>query len=118
MTNSRMKDFFDLLAFSRQFTFDGPALIAAIRATFTRRGTSITALPPIAVSDEFVSNVGKQAEWRGFLKRNKLERTAITLEAVVVELRTFLLPLMDALVAGAEYKQTWTPDGRWHSRTG
>ncbi|CDX38151.1 hypothetical protein MPLDJ20_220072 [Mesorhizobium plurifarium] len=37
--NSRMKDFYDLLALSRLFAFEGGSLIQAIRATFERRDT-------------------------------------------------------------------------------
>jgi predicted nucleotidyltransferase component of viral defense system len=41
MTNSRMKDFFDVVVLSRMFDFDGALLTRAIRATFVRRGTSL-----------------------------------------------------------------------------
>lgn len=40
-SNNRMKDFYDLLAMSRLFAFNGATLSAAIRATFERRGTTI-----------------------------------------------------------------------------
>ena len=36
LANSRMKDFYDLLAMSRLFAFEGATLAAAIRATFER----------------------------------------------------------------------------------
>lgn len=39
IANSRMKDFFDLWVLARSFTFAGPVLAAAIRATFARRKT-------------------------------------------------------------------------------
>ena len=41
LANSRMKDFYDLLAMSRLFAFEGATLAAAIRATFERRATDI-----------------------------------------------------------------------------
>ena len=41
LANSRMKDFYDLLAMSRLFTFEGATLAAAIHATFDRRRTNI-----------------------------------------------------------------------------
>ncbi len=37
MTNSRMKDYYDLWFVSRHFEFEGPTLAAAMRATFDRR---------------------------------------------------------------------------------
>jgi len=37
MTNSRMKDYYDLWFMSRHFEFEGSTLAAAVRATFERR---------------------------------------------------------------------------------
>ena len=37
MLNSRMKDYFDLWALSRLYSFEGPILVNAIKATFARR---------------------------------------------------------------------------------
>ena len=41
MRNSRMKDFYDLYLMARTFSFEGPVLIEAIRATFARRKTNL-----------------------------------------------------------------------------
>lgn len=51
--NSRMKDFYDLWALSRQFDFDGVTLAEAVRLTFERRGTG---LPPAieAFTESFI----------------------------------------------------------------
>ncbi len=115
LTNTRMKDFYDLLILARQFTFDGSTLGAAIQATFTRRGTHLPSpqQPPLALSDEFAEDAAKQAEWHGFLRRNKLESAALTLRAVIVELRAFLMPLVDAHAADAEVSRRWMPGGPW-----
>ena len=115
MTNTRMKDFYDLLALSRQFAFEGPALAAAMRATFTRRGTDFAALPPVALTDEFANNVGKQAAWQSFLKRSKLAGAGLSLQAMIQELRAFLLPVAEALAAGAEFDRKWIPSDQWHA---
>jgi len=37
MQNSRMRDYYDLWIISRQFSFEGAALVAAVQATFNRR---------------------------------------------------------------------------------
>jgi hypothetical protein len=52
MTNSRMKDYFDLWFMSRHFEFEGPTLAAAVRATFERRGTLVPGRSPIALTME------------------------------------------------------------------
>ena len=41
MTNSRMKDYYDLWFLSRHFEFEGSTFAAAVTATFNRRGTVI-----------------------------------------------------------------------------
>lgn len=45
MLNTRMKDFYDLWLLSRRFDFDGKTLAEAVRATFAKRGTIVTAAP-------------------------------------------------------------------------
>ena len=49
MTNSRMKDYYDLWFMSRHFEFEGSTLAAALRATFERRGTVIPGRFPIGL---------------------------------------------------------------------
>lgn len=114
MTNSRMKDFYDLLILAREFAFDGSTLAAAIRATFARRGTPIPESAPLALTAEFADDNGKQAEWQGFLKRSRLTLDTLTLDTVIEELRTFFLPLVAALAAGAEFMSRWMPGGSWY----
>ncbi len=41
IANSRMKDFYDLAVLAESFEFEGESLVAAIRATFARRGTAL-----------------------------------------------------------------------------
>src|SRR5437016_3724576 len=41
MLNSRMKDYFDLWALSRLYSFEGPILVSAIKATFARDRKSV-----------------------------------------------------------------------------
>ncbi len=116
LANTRMKDFYDLLILERQFAFAGPTLAAAIRATFARRGTALPSLNqlPIALTDEFVNDATKQAEWQGFLKRSKLESSDSSLRTVVEQIRAFLLPLIAALATGAEFTPNWRPGDFWN----
>lgn len=53
VTNSRMKDFFDVFVLSKAFPFDGPTLVRSIRATFERRGTPLPAAIPIVLTEGF-----------------------------------------------------------------
>jgi nucleotidyltransferase AbiEii toxin of type IV toxin-antitoxin system len=46
LANSRMKDFYDLWALARQFTFEGATLAQAIESTFGRRQTPLPTSAP------------------------------------------------------------------------
>lgn len=115
MTNTRMKDFYDLLILARRFAFDGLTLTSAIRSTFVHRGTALPSSyqPPLALTNEFADDVAKQAEWRGFLTRNKLGTSALTLHTVGEELRFFLLPPLQSLHTNDAFDHRWSPGGPW-----
>jgi len=91
IANSRMKDYFDLLALVREGTMEGETLAAAIRATFARRDTALPDDVPFGLSDEFSTDAQKLEQWQAFLRRNRL--TAPDLRVVVAEVRTCLRAL-------------------------
>jgi len=72
LLNSRIRDFFDVWALSRQFDFDGRVLAEAIRETFARRDQSIVPLP-VALTGDFAADASKAAQWRGFLRKDRLQ---------------------------------------------
>lgn len=88
MTNSRMKDYFDLRALAREGALNARQLGDAIAATFQRRGTQVPVELPLGLSDEFARDVAKLAQWKAFLSKNRLE--APTLEEVIAEIRGFV----------------------------
>jgi len=72
MTNTRMKDFFDLALLMRDDTLDDADLQQAVGATFARRETAMPSTMPIGLSDAFADDTTKQTQWRAFLNKNKL----------------------------------------------
>jgi len=120
LTNTRMKDFYDLLILARTFAFDGQTLAAAIGATFARRRTDLPSphQPPLALSGEFAGDAAKQAEWQSFLKRTKLESVSLALRTVIEELSIFLLPLIAVLARGTDFSHRWQPGGPWQPPSG
>ena len=88
IANSRMKDYFDLLALLHEGAMDKPVLTQAIRATFQRRATVLPDGVPFGLTDAFASDAQKQTQWTAFLRRNRL--VAPDLKTVVDELRTFV----------------------------
>jgi predicted nucleotidyltransferase component of viral defense system len=111
-SNSRMKDFYDLWVMAREFSFDGAVLREAIAATFDRRKTALPEAEPVGLTAEFAQLAGKRAQWRAFVNRSGLEANAPALEAVVDELRAFLLPVM-AAARESRFEQCWMPGGPW-----
>lgn len=73
MTNSRMKDIYDLMVFARDVEFDEQILRQAIVATFQRRKTNLPETKPIAFTTEFVEDTISQTQWRAFLHKNRLD---------------------------------------------
>jgi predicted nucleotidyltransferase component of viral defense system len=71
MTNSRMKDYYDLSVLLERETLDVGLLAKAIRATFERRGLAIPVGRPVGLSDEFAEDASRQSLWRTFLKKNE-----------------------------------------------
>lgn len=111
MRNSRMKDFFDLWVIARTFAFDGQTLREAISATFQRRQTPMPAETPLALTDAFALDAGKQAQWRAFLNRTTLALAPEPLPELVAFIATFVMPLLsesDAVVG-----QHWAAGGPW-----
>ncbi len=92
IANTRMKDFYDLWVLASQFSFDGPSLVEAIKATFTRRGTQLPSSVPIALSEAFAQDQGKSTQWQAFLRRTGLEEKGTEFSQVITKLRAFLIP--------------------------
>ena len=113
IANSRMKDFYDLRYLASRFSFDGSMLLAAIQATFRRRGETSPAEIPIALTAAFASDDSKQEEWVAFMRRSKLGEEGLTLPEVVEFLAIFLQPPLVALRARESFDVTWPPGGPW-----
>lgn len=106
MLNSRMKDFWDLRVLIHEFEFGGRQLQQAIRATFERRQTKFPDKPPLALTEEFSGDKGKQTQWNAFLRKNKLD-DAGDLKKLIVSLQSFFLPLIEAEKEQATFNKEW-----------
>ncbi|MCP4164686.1 MAG: nucleotidyl transferase AbiEii/AbiGii toxin family protein [Chloroflexi bacterium] len=113
MTNSRMKDFYDLWTLARLFQFDGDVLMRAIASTFERRQTQLPQSVPVALTAEFSGRHDKITQWQAFVRRNRIEVDVKGLPGVVAELSVFLRPLLQAAVEGRPFSAIWDPGGPW-----
>jgi Nucleotidyl transferase AbiEii toxin, Type IV TA system len=85
MANTRMKDYFDLWTLLEDTQLQVVELNHALVATFTRRGTTLLSSTPVGLSDAFSADAAKQAQWKAFLKKNRL--TDMPLQYLVATLR-------------------------------
>ena len=90
LANSHMKDFYDVWILSRRYEFEDDRLPRAIAATFERRGTAIPLEAPLALTQAFAFDSGKQLQWTAFVRDLAIEIPA--LETVVTDLAGFLMP--------------------------
>jgi hypothetical protein len=111
-TNSRMRDFFDIYMLADRGTFSMSRLTRAIKATFERRRTPLSEVLPLALTPEFATIEGKQAQWRGFVRRNRLRSLPEDLALVIERLAAFLGPIVTT-GRGSATDMVWS-SGSWH----
>jgi hypothetical protein len=112
LTNSRMKDFYDLWLLSQTFNFDGKTLSKAIRDTFARRETTIKS-EPAALTSVFSENPTKKTQWQAFIRKNHLDNAPQELEDVISILAIFLGPITHDLASGQAFSKIWKAPGPW-----
>lgn len=113
LANSRMKDYYDLLAMSRLFGFEGTMLTRAIASTFERRTTPIPHEDPVGLTDAFAENEEKQMQWVAFLKRTRLLDAPAELREVVRAIRRFAGAPLSAASSGAALSARWHAGDGW-----
>lgn len=92
MTNSRLKDYLDLAVLLERETLETGTLATAITATFNRRGMAVPDTWPIGLTDEFANDASRQALWRAFLTKNKLQHGS--LPDILLKLRAAIGPAL------------------------
>lgn len=115
MLNSRMKDFFDLWVIAKTFAFDGATLAKAVAATFARRGTALPVETPVALTEAFAADAGKQAQWRAFLSRTTITLAPEPFPELLGAIAAFVMPLLKADAANAMASMHWPQGGPWTS---
>jgi hypothetical protein len=83
-----MKDYFDLWVLLGDASLDAAQLRQAVQATFDRRQTPLPTVQPAGLSVAFATDAHKQAQWKAFLRKNRLP--ALGLPEVVERLEVAL----------------------------
>jgi len=110
--NSRMKDIFDLWLLSRQYPFNGDVLSRAITECFSLRGIEAVS-KPVALSSDFADDPSKTAQWRAFIRKNRIDSVNDDLGEVINTIGDFLSPVLGAISEGKDFKGVWKPPGPW-----
>ncbi len=110
ISNSRMKDFFDLSVVARTSALDGRTLAEALRATFARRATALPASAPVALTHHFAADPAKKTQWAAFANKSQLQ--AQDLIEVVALIGEMLTPPMQAVASDEPFSSTWSPTTR------
>lgn len=103
--NSRMKDFWDLQVLVKEFEFESESLQEAILTTFERRKTKFPTDLPVALTEEFINDTGKQYQWKAFTEKNKFED--VSLDSVINLLKMFFKPLIGSVEQNRSLKAIW-----------
>jgi len=113
ISNTRMKDFYDLWFLSRSWPFHLIALADAIRATFQRRGNALPAGTPLALTPAFHSDEQKSLQWNAFVKRLRLDSSTPGLDEIGEAIKRFIdAPLAEARNQ-ASVEKAWSVSSGW-----
>lgn len=109
MSNTRLKDFYDLWVLAEDFSFEGEVLGAALTATFNRRRTPLpqTLDEVVALTPLFTADSQKQQAWKAFLRKHELVTIELSLIEVVIIIQEFLLPVSTVVGRGEIFVGHW-----------
>lgn len=108
--NSRMKDFHDVWFLASRYGFRYADLAEAVRRTLADRKAELTAVPPVAFTDDFANHPLKLSQWSGFVQRTRLRDSAPPFPEAVATIRAFLLPV---LYPPTPVPKDWMPENGW-----
>jgi predicted nucleotidyltransferase component of viral defense system len=111
MTNTRLKDYYDVWTLARTRGYAGDSLAAALRATFARRQTELPQETPLALSAAFATL--RRSEWRTYLLRNRLKDAPAEFEVVLDTIVQFLGPAIIAARDASPWAKQWFPETGW-----
>ncbi|HVS10854.1 MAG TPA: nucleotidyl transferase AbiEii/AbiGii toxin family protein [Planctomycetota bacterium] len=112
VTNSRVKDFYDVHQLAASFAFDGARLAHSIRATFDRRRTPLPESEPLVLRPGFLEAPDRQAQWKAFLRRGRLSAPQDA-RLLAEELSAFLTPVLLAVARNEAFERSWAAGGPW-----
>ena len=118
LSNTRMKDFYDIWALSESFNIDGDALLVAVADCFKRRGTPWTEEMPEALTPEFYTDANIQIEWSRYGRSATLmEPPPASFEEVGRRVITLLEPIRESILSKESFRMRWVSGDTWQGPT-
>ncbi len=106
ITNSRMKDFYDIYVLCLSQNFKADLLKEAIEATFKNRETTLSDDLYIFGS-EFTKDETRQKQWDAFLHKHKLKNVPRDFAEVMARNIALLKPLVISILDNKEINSSW-----------
>ena len=114
VTNSRVKDLWDVACLARLFAFDGETLQTAITETFRRRRTPLAGARPVALLTDYYEDTARGRRWQELQRQIGTDADGpARLVDVGEELRRFLGPVCDSLIEESPFTHVWPAGGPW-----
>lgn len=116
MTNTRVKDLWDIACLARRFAFDGETLRTAIEETLRRRQTPLPGERPVALMPGYYLDATRAQRWQVLQGQigGSTDGPALLVNAGE-ELLHFLGPVCDSLIDGGAFTQAWAAGGPWRT---
>lgn len=111
--NSRYKDFYDIFVLIRNFDFDGAEVSEALKETFNHRGTIFDDI--VAFEPGFSDDDTRVLRWNAFVKKKRAMMKEGFIE-VVEEMKNFLEPIVQHLLADKPFEGKWDAEEKIWSR--
>ncbi len=67
---------------------------------------------------EFRKDSGKQIQWNAFLRKSEPQVIPGNLDATLGELVEFLMPVVNSIQNGSDFRSTWNQDDAWRETDG
>lgn len=115
LSNSRLKDYYDVWMLCSTLQFTGQDLADAFAATFAKRETALPDRTPLELTDEFTGQPSTARMWVSY--RQNLAKAGIhapeDLTEVAARIAEFVTPALGAAAAEVPFERVWSPDDGW-----
>ncbi len=115
LSNSRMKDFYDVWILSQALEFDGQELSKSIQSTFERRETPIPTTPPAALTERFFGDPTHTRQWDAFVTRIDELSLKGRLPTIIGAIADLVMPPTKAAAERNPLRSRWTSKSGWSS---